>query len=88
MFTIEGNYFDAVKEVRSPTSSWIGFGRPRWDNITIPINPDPEDVQAKMWAINQGIMIGREDGDMHWEDDLKRDELAIVLYRYWNKFNK
>lgn len=88
IYTIEGNYADSVMERKNPIKWWLGFGRPKWENVIMPPKVDPEDVQAKMWAINQGIYIGREDGEMHWKDSLTREEMAIILYRYWMKFNK
>lgn len=87
VITVEGNTLDAVGEIERNWNSWLGYGRPDWKNIVIPSKPDTEDVQAKMWAVNQGIYIGREDGEMHWKDNLTREEMALILYRYWKKFS-
>lgn len=86
---IEGNYEDEVSQVNRLIDEFIGFGRPKWENVSQLIQPitDSEEQQAMMWTINQGIIIGREDGDMHWKDNLTREEMAIVLYRYWKKFS-
>lgn len=87
IYTIEGNNNNSVNEVISSPDWWIGFGGPKWENINFPTKPDTEETQAKMWAINQGIYIGRKDGEMHWEGNLTREEMAIVLYRCWRKFS-
>ena len=88
IYTIEGNCADSVRERKNPINWWLGFGRPNWENIVFLPKPDTENTQAKMWCINQGIYIGRDDGEMHWEDNLTREEMALILHRYWMKFNK
>lgn len=86
--TIEGNCNDGVEEIRRTTDYWLGYGRPMWEKLAPWPTVLPEDVQAKQFVINQGIYIGREGGEMHWEDNLTREEMALILYRYWRKFNK
>ena len=86
--TIEGNSNDRVEEIRHVTSYWLGFGRPLWTLIRPRLGYNSETTSAKEFVINQGIYIGRNDGEMHWEDNLTREEMALILYRYWKKFNK
>lgn len=86
--TVEGNYNDCVCERTTKITDWIGFGRPLWEKILRRPEAEPEDVQAKTFVINQGIYIGKKDGEMHWGDNLTREEMALILYRYWRKFNK
>lgn len=86
--TIEGNYNDGVEENRRTTDYWLGYGRPMWEKLSSQPIAFIEDVQAKQFVINQGIYIGRNDGEMHWKDNLTREEMALILYRYWKKFNK
>ena len=88
LLTIEGNVNDSVDEFRRYNAEWLGFGRPMWEKIVRWPEVEPEDAQAKTFVINQGIYIGREDGEMHWEDNLTRGEMTLILYRYWKKFNK
>lgn len=89
--TIEGNYNDKVDMITRRIEYWLGFGRPKWDAFD-KFEESPfmttDDTMAKQFVINQGIYIGKEDGDMHWKDNLTREEMAIALYRYWKKFNK
>lgn len=85
---IEGNSHNSVERNTYPWTYWLGFGYPNWNNLYIPSSAKTEATSAKQFVINQGIYIGKEDGDMHWRDNLTREEMAIVLYRYWNKFNK
>lgn len=85
---IEGNTDNAVKERLYSCTGWLGFGRPDWgDGRILPVQ-EPEATSAKEFVINQGIYIGKDDGEMHWKDNLTREEMAIILYRYWRKFNK
>ena len=88
VFTIEGNYNDGVRTVTRTAAEWLGFGRPNWDDFCGVDYEKNEITTAKEFVINQGIYIGREDGEMHWEDNLTREEMAIVLYRIWRKFLK
>lgn len=83
---IEGNIGDSVVERIYSVSQWLGFGRPNWGDFYAP--QTTETTSAKEFVINQGIYIGKEDGEMHWEDNLTREEMALILYRYWRKFNK
>ena len=85
---IEGNIGDLVVERIYSVSQWIGFGRPDWEKMEkLPLK-ESETTSAKEFVINHGIYIGRDDGEMHWEDNLTREEMALILYRYWKKFNK
>ena len=86
--TIEGNCNDGVEEIKHTKDYWLGYGRPMWEKLAPPPILFPEDAQAKQFVINQGIYIGKTDGKMHWEDALTREEMALILYRYWKKFNK
>lgn len=86
--TIEGNSHNSVEKHTYPWNYWLGFGRPNWNDLYISPLRISETTSAKEFVINQGIYIGREDGEMHWEDDLTREEMAIVLYRIWRKFLK
>lgn len=88
IYTIEGNCEDGVLEKTRRIDYWIGFGRPSWDLIIPFKEPNSEIKDAEMFVINQGIYIGKDDGEMHWEDNLTREEMAIILYRYWRKFNR
>lgn len=86
--TIEGNYNDGVSTVTRTAAEWRGFGRPDWDSFWEAAYERSETTSAKEFVINQGIYIGRDDGEMHWEDNLTREEMALILYRYWRKFSK
>ena len=85
---IEGNVDNSVKEKLYFRKDWLGFGRPNWDDFWEADYEKKEITSAKEFVINQGIYIGREDGEMHWEDNLTRQEMAIALYRFWRKFIK
>ena len=85
---IEGNTDNAVKERLYSCGDWLGFGRPKWILMLRYPTVESEETSAKEFVINQGIYIGRNDGEMHWEDNLTREEMALILYRYWKKFNK
>ena len=85
---IEGNSHDSVEKNTYGWDWWLGFGHPNWKDIyRIPVQ-ETETTSAKEFVINQGIYIGKEDGEMHWGDNLTREEMALILYRYWKKFNK
>lgn len=86
--TVEGNVADSVQLKKRPYDTWLGFGRPAWERVMEETIIDSETQDALMWCINQGVYIGREDGEMHWKDNLTREEMAIILYRYWRKFNR
>lgn len=86
--TIEGNSHNSVERNTYPWKYWLGFGRPNWDDFWEAAYERDETTSAKEFVINQGIYIGREDGEMHWGDNLTREEMALILYRYWRKFNK
>ena len=86
--TIEGNFNDGVRIVSRTPAEWLGFGRPNWILMLRFPTEDSEATSAKEFVINQGIYIGREDGEMHWTDNLTREEMAIVLYRLWKNFLK
>ena len=82
---IEGNSHNSVERNTYNWNYWLGFGWPNWKLLP---RQKTETTSAKEFVINQGIYIGREDGEMHWEDNLTREEMALILYRYWRKFNK
>ena len=85
---IEGNVGNSVNREWYPLTHWLGFGRPYWDFFKILPVQESETTSAKEFVSNNGIYIGRGDGEMHWEDNLTREEMALILYRYWRKFNK
>lgn len=85
---IEGNVDNSVQGRWYTSSSWLGYGRPNWDFFKILPVQESETTSAKEFVINQGIYIGKDDGEMHWNDNLTREEMALILYRYWKKFNK
>ena len=87
-YVIEGNTTNSVMERIYYASQWAGFGRPDWEKLKELPFKESEETSAKEFVINQGIYIGRNDGEMHWEDNLTREEMALILYRYWKKFNK
>jgi len=37
--------------------------------------------EACDWAVEKGLFTGDENGNMHWQDPVTREELAVVLYR-------
>ena len=88
IITIEGNCDNEVKEVSHDMLYWLGYGRPRWEHLISFPSGYSESVSAEQFVINQGIYIGKADGEMHWGDNLTRGEMALILYRYWKKFNK
>lgn len=88
VIVVEGNKSDCVELSSYSWRYWLGYGRPKWDNVLLQPIQKPETTSAKEFVINQGIYIGRKDGEMHWEDNLTREEMALILYRYWKKFNK
>jgi hypothetical protein len=52
----------------------------------VPENPNgntPSDwaQEACDWAVEKGIFTGDENGNMHWQDPVTREELAVILYR-------
>lgn len=85
---IAGNVTNSVAETLYPIIQWLGFGRPNWSDVLILPVQEPETVSAKEFVINHGIYVGKEDGKMHWNDNPTREEMALILYRYWKKFNK
>ena len=85
---IEGNVGNSVNIEWYEISYWLAFGRPNWNVIKPRLSYTSEATSAKEFVINQGIYIGKDDGEMHWEDNLTREEMALILYRYWRKFNK
>ena len=39
-------------------------------------------TEATEWAKTNGLMTGDENGDMHYQDNITREEMVTVLYRY------
>lgn len=80
---IEGNYGNAVK-IRNMTvgGKYIrGYATPEfW------IDSEDEASDAKVWATARGLIRGYGDNDYHWHDAPTREQLAVILYRFWKEF--
>lgn len=37
--------------------------------------------KAKAWSVKKGLFVGYPDGSLHWDDNLTREQAAIILYR-------
>jgi GH25 family lysozyme M1 (1,4-beta-N-acetylmuramidase) len=44
-------------------------------------------AEACDWAVDHGLFIGDENGDLHWRNPVTREELAVVFKR-WQENNK
>lgn len=74
-------------------SKIAGYGRP--DYTLAPPTTPPAPVQtasawsleARTWAVEQGLMQGDANGDMRWQDTLTREEFVTVLHRKWKMEN-
>lgn len=60
--------------------------RKEWESMTISgskVTPPTETICLEMqWAIDTGIITGRQDGLYHPYDPMTREEVCKVLYRY------
>lgn len=41
-------------------------------------------AEACEWAVQRGLFFGDGNGDMHWQDNMTREQLAVVLKRALN----
>lgn len=53
-------------------------GTPETDNI-----PSEWAKDACDWAVAKGIFKGDENGNMHWHDNITREEIAVILQRHY-----
>jgi hypothetical protein len=44
-----------------------------------------ETQRAEEWAIKNGLIKGYGDGEFGWKDAMTREQVATVLYRFYNK---
>lgn len=44
--------------------------------------------EAAEWAQEEGLIKGDENGDCKWQDSLTREQFAVILKRYHEKFNE
>ena len=44
-----------------------------------------ETQKAEKWAVENGLIKGYGNGDFGWSDAMTREQLAVVLYRFYNK---
>lgn len=81
--TAIGNNSDGGEVMRRSRATYqiLGAIRPKYQEET-------EVQQAEIWAKENGIMNGYEDGEMHLDNVVTRRQLLLVLYRMYNKFFK
>ncbi|MFI3313832.1 MAG: CHAP domain-containing protein [Eubacteriales bacterium] len=99
VYTIEGNTSDVdgvvenggavVAKSYSLTYYKIyGYGRPDFDLVPVSETPtaEPSDwsQEAREWAVETGLIAGDGKGDMKWLDNVTREQLVTILYRYHN----
>ncbi len=78
---VEGNREESVKEhyytVNAPEIA--GFGAPKYDerdNV-----PSDWAKEAVLWALREGILTGRDNGDLYLSQSATREEVITLLYR-------
>lgn len=63
----------------------------------VPVTPKEETVmdtgstwseKERAWAKDNGIIKGDTNGDMRWKGMVTREEMAVMLYRFYEKFVK
>lgn len=60
-----------------------GYGRAKWADVPAEIDPGDGSawsLEARKWAIQQGLFAGDANGDYRWKDPVTREQLAQVLY--------
>ena len=45
-----------------------------------------ETEKAEKWAVENGLFVGYPNGDYGWQDYMTREQLAVVLYRFYNDY--
>lgn len=60
------------------------------ERVTAALNKENEKPMtemeiAKNWAVENGIYKGYGGGEMGWKDPLTREQMATLLYRFYNK---
>ena len=85
---LEGNLHDAVGRRRIAVNSRYirGYGVPDYaSKATIQLFPDVQETawyaEAVNWAKANGIVVGRDDGLFHPNDNVTRAECVAMLYR-------
>lgn len=58
---------------------------PKEDNMNTESNWSEKE---RIWAVENGLIKGDANGGMRWKDSITREEVAIVLYRFYEKFVK
>lgn len=86
--TIEGNTADAVKRRSYELLDMRirGYGLPTYseeETMKDPKGNTPSEWarEACAWAVEKGYFKGDENGDMHWQDPLTREQFAVILKR-------
>ena len=41
--------------------------------------------KAEKWAVENGLFIGYSEGNYGWQNPMTREQLATVLYRFYNE---
>lgn len=87
---IEGNMNDAVNYRNIDVNGKFirGFAVPKYASIAEKENPvvaKSETEIAKEWAIKNGVFKGDANGEYNWKKEITREQIAIVLYRLFNK---
>ena len=49
-------------------------------------NPKDWSSDAVSWAVNNGLAIGNENGDLMLDKSMTREEMFVLLNRFYNKF--
>lgn len=68
-----------------------GFGVPKFASIadkesTVKVSTAKSETElAKEWAIKNGVFKGDGTGNYNWKNAITREQIAIVLYRLFNK---
>lgn len=75
----------------------VRTNRSRWDNrsgkeVVVDGWPgyseDTEEEKAISWITSNKIMLGNTNGDLMLDNPITRKQVAILLYRYYQKYNK
>ena len=56
------------------------------DEVNKIITADNETAWSKLakdWAVKNGLITGYGNGYYGWSDNLTREQMAVVLYRFW-----
>ncbi len=86
--TVEGNRGDAVARARYRASdpTIAGFAAPDYDprdNC-----PEPWAEEALAWALERGVLIGNEKGDLRLTERPTREQVLTMLYRALGKLSR